>query len=189
MAKGKYAARAANRLVQTDNELLIEKSAECDQLRAHVARLKHELDNARKALSSDTATRAEKLAADRVSSVRSDAERRIADAEQKWFRDGRTVADKLWDYFASLGGDGCIPRFFVTDLVPLLIPADEVNDFINSRLDKGIPGRQANREARRHAIRNISRNSRADDNDVHSGIPGKVTATALGLPVTGDGDE
>ncbi len=43
MVRGKYAARAANTIAHTENELLREKSAECEKLRAECDRLKLDL--------------------------------------------------------------------------------------------------------------------------------------------------
>lgn len=180
MAKGKYAARAANRLVQTDNELLREKVAECEALKRELASVKGELHQALTANASAVTRRAEELSARLIADIESSSAARIASAESNWHSRGRQIAGRMWDYFIGPNKDGHLPRFFVTDIVPMLLPENEVNDFVNSRLDErpevDDKVTKTNRMARRHALKNIKRNSRIDDN---SGGDDKVARLAM----------
>lgn len=166
MAKGKYAAKAANRLVQTDNELIHE-------LRGRLASTQDERDSLAQQLSvlqsnfnGQVIQRADKLAADRVLQAQIEAERRVADIEAKYAADGLECARLVWDAFAGPNSKGIIPKFVYTIVIPRLIPDEaSANAFVNERLDAGLRGRAANRYARRHGYKNIQRSAKADNNN------------------------
>lgn len=182
MAKGKYAARAANRLVQTDNELLKEKIAECIQLKSDLKEAQRELEVLQTSLSSEIIRRSDELSYARIREIETACTEKVVAAENKWFANGRQAASRLWDYFVGLDREGTVPRFFVTDIVPMLVPDNELNEFINSRLDDGLPNRKANRYARRHGMENIKRNSNADanNNTQSEALTKALTAAAYG---------
>lgn len=187
MAKGKYAARAANRLVQTDNELLQQKIAECEELKRELAQVKSELHQAQTVVGTAVTRRAEELSSTLITKIEATCADRIAEAESSWYRDGRRIASRMWDYFIGPNKDGQLPRFFVTDIIPMLLPDDEVNDFVNSRLDEAPIDqdvKKSNRMARRHALKNIQRNARIDDN---GGGNDKVAKLAISAAL-GDSD-
>lgn len=180
MARGKYGARAANRLAQTDNELLVATAAERDELKLKVASLTQELADAKASLSGAVIDEADKMSRKLIARARAECDARVADIESERDRNGIYVADKLWSYFAGMGGDGVFPRFFVEDLVPRLVPDANVNDFINARL--AVAGCGASREARRHGMANIKRSARAEDSNDRSrdSATALVTRAALG---------
>ncbi|OBB15082.1 hypothetical protein A5761_15195 [Mycolicibacterium setense] len=180
MVKGKYAAKAANRLVQTDNELLIEKTAECERLAAELNAVKQQLDRARRESSSLVLERASELSHEQIASARLKAEERVAQVEAKQAEDGMFCAKWLWKLFVGTTGKGTIPRYFVTDIVPLLITDDDVaTAFINERLD-GADNHTSNRHVRRHGLKNIQRNSKVSDNNVTTPLAKTMMSAAFG---------
>lgn len=160
VAKGKYGARAANRLVQTDNELLKERIAECDRLKSQLAEANQEIHKLRTAAGSEAIRRANDIAADQVAHVRAECARQIEATETTFYQHGRYVAELMWRLFVGPERTGTLPRSFVTEAIPRLLPDDEVNEFINSRLDEGMNKGVSNRRVRRHGIENIQRRTK-----------------------------
>lgn len=140
MTKGKYAAKAANRLAELDNELLQQKCSEVLQLRATLDQVRKELADERRDRGSMVLKRAEELAADQVSMARNqlavvedsrkDTLLMIANYLVKWFRQDSPGR-----------GETTYPNWFINELLPILI--DDVNhrsaflnDIIIDRIDE-----------------------------------------------------
>lgn len=166
MAKGKYSARAANRLAQNDNALLQSKIEECERLEAEVSATKAELRALQATRSAEITRRAEDLARDRIDAERSKSANALADARARYADSGRYIANKLWDYFVGTDGEGLLPRFFISDVLPRLLGDDEVNELISSRLADA-PGCGVSRDGRRNGLKNFVRNSNVADNSGH----------------------
>lgn len=88
MSKGKYAARAANRLATLDNDLLRDKTAEVEQLKARVAELETQLRGEKHDRDSTILRRANELAADQVRAA-NEKTRELAESQLE--RDAETA--------------------------------------------------------------------------------------------------
>ncbi|MGV7669103.1 hypothetical protein PJN91_17170 [Mycobacterium kansasii] len=166
MAKGKYSARAANRLVQSDNALLQSKIEECERLKTEVSAIKSELHALQRSRSAEITRRAEDLSRACIDAERSRSANTLADTRARYAESGRYIANKLWDYFVGTDGEGLLPRFFLSDVLPRLLGEDEVNELISSRL-AGVPGCSVSRDGRRNGLKNFVRNSNIVDNSGH----------------------
>lgn len=171
MTKGKYKARAANREVARDNELIVEKIAEIATLKATLVETEGRLQKERSERSALVVARADELSAEQISATRAEAEQQVAG----YVKDMRTVADFLAEYFHR---EERYPTGFIDVVLPLLIP-DSVqrNEMVNAVFEDhpfcpdhaGEEMRIANRSIRRHAADNIARStkkSRAKDSGV-----------------------
>ncbi|MDO3096801.1 hypothetical protein [Mycobacteroides abscessus] len=173
MAKGKYGARAANRIVQTDNDLLKEKVAECEALKAELNSVKQRLNLSETATSAEVTRRAEKAAAGLVNAMKIELSDKLEADNAERLRASRLVAGRLWDYFVGTDGSGSIPQFFITDIIPLLLPMDrDANEFMGEKLDDF----GGNRNARRRGMKNIRSHSSRD----WTGATALLTAARLG---------
>lgn len=103
MAKGKYAARAANRLVQTDNDLLREKAAQCERLACERDRLQHEINRLRKQMHSEAMHHGAELAADDMRRVQGERDSLAAEFEQYRERAAIDCWNLYQEFGASLG--------------------------------------------------------------------------------------
>lgn len=82
MAKGKYGARAVNRLADLDESLLRDKCAEAERLSARVTELESRLNDERRERSAMVLARAHELSQELVSAARHDVAAEVAAHEQ-----------------------------------------------------------------------------------------------------------
>lgn len=99
MTKGKYSARAANRLVQTDNELLRHKTAECESLKAELNRVEQELNTLRRQVHNEAMREGARLAAEDI--ARLDTELRSVTRNFADYRE--RVALECWNLYQEFG--------------------------------------------------------------------------------------
>lgn len=95
MTRGKYGARAANRIVQTDNELLKAKAAEVEVLKAELSAARAELNAERVRTSREIHTVAEEKAAAQVAAVKAEAKAEVARLTEEM----HTAADEITDIY------------------------------------------------------------------------------------------
>lgn len=115
MSRGKYAARAANRLVAFDNELLKEKCAQVDRLRADIFAVEQQLKEERRQRDAIVLKRANELSQQQIAGIRQAAEAHMI----AYTADIRHAVDLLTKDFARTRST---PRCWVNEVLPLLIP-------------------------------------------------------------------
>jgi len=131
MAKGKYAAKAANRLAELDNELLQQKCKEVTALTTELQNVRRELETERRDRSQLVLQRSDELSAKVLEQQREKAA--VAAAEHKEVL--RLVADYLVMMYRDRDGKVSYPNGFVRDLLPLLLPDNrERSEFIDNML-------------------------------------------------------
>lgn len=156
MAKGKYGARAANRLAQLDEELIADERNKIKELEREVAELTKTLKGERRQRSVLADKRSQELAASIVDSVRAEAAR--TEADRVAFN--HYVAKWLVDYFVQMEeehpGIGVVPMASI-DLITKLVGNDEVGQYISELLSHTSP-EWANRHHRRFTGKQLRRN-------------------------------
>jgi hypothetical protein len=112
VVKGKYGVRAANRIVQTDNELLRAKIAECQSLKSECDGLKQEVEYLRRHVNGAAMRHGAELAAAELSRARSEIESVRAEFDEYRAR----VAVECWELYkefgATLGEGSSWDRYF-----------------------------------------------------------------------------
>lgn len=128
MAKGKYAARAANRLAQTDNELLRECVAERDHLKKELATLRQEITDERVHRDSDVQARATELADELVRLARAEADEAVAARDQFGVFAASWVTDHIKAMLRANPDTKCIPNDF-EDFISEMVGGDKVGEY------------------------------------------------------------
>ena len=127
--RGKYAARAANREVARDNELITEKMRQLDELNATIETLKAELAHERAERSNLVVRRTKEMIAREVAIPLAE----IEELKRHHKAQMRKVADLLGSTFKRRSG---APRNYFTEIVPLLIPEPkEQSEYIDRWLN------------------------------------------------------
>lgn len=118
MARGRYAAKAANRIANLDNEVLQEKVAEIATLKSQLRALAAELALERKQRGALVLKRANELSEETVRAARQE----VADIESARHDTLRMIADYLVVLFktSKKGEEVSYPNGFF-DLLPILI--------------------------------------------------------------------
>jgi hypothetical protein len=151
MTRGKYGAKAANRLAQLDNDII-------NGLRAELAAIKNERDVARLELEQfqrDAHAEAQRIAAD----MSRDALREVADqlVTEKAARDADRIryCDEVWGLFYELGGQ--LPMEGYGRLAAIFGRGDALGELINRNVPR--PGRSSRRarESRARLIAEFAR--------------------------------
>lgn len=115
MTRGKYGAKAANRLAAFDNELLTEKTAEVAQLQQQLATLRAELAAERADRGALVIARADELAAQQIAAIRTQTNEQLAAHTAA----AHQAADLLTTYFHR---QHKYPYDYMPKILPLLIP-------------------------------------------------------------------
>ena len=116
MSRGKYAARAANRLVQTDNELLREKCAEVERLKQELQAANQALTNERNNRGAMAIARADELSRDAIAAV----EQKMADEDAEHRQANEWVAECLTNFLQGLAELHQDKGFYPRDLADVL---------------------------------------------------------------------
>lgn len=175
MTRGKYAAKAKNRLANLDNEILQEKLTEIVELKAEISSLNQALSAERAERGRLVLERAEELSRQQIDLVRREAREQI---DAGWVA-RREVAQELGDYFLFKNE---FPPLFWTKVLPRLLPTKEMNAFTDKLLDDA--GKPSGRHVRRHGGENIRRaSSRAFSNNrtdqlIRAATVAKLSASA-----------
>lgn len=149
MTKGKYAAKAKNRLANLDNRLLQEKLTEVEELNQEIQRLKAALDSERRDRGRLVIERAHELSASSIENIRTEADVVLEAAESR----SREAALRLVGYFKIQDN---FPAVFIKEVLPALIPSGELNAFVEEMLADAVTAPSV-RYTRRHAAQNIRR--------------------------------
>ncbi|MFC9765243.1 hypothetical protein [Rhodococcus jostii] len=162
MTKGKYAAKAKNRLANLDNEILQEKLAEITGLHSTITGLEQALDAERRDRGRLVIERADELSRSMLEEVRAQAQRqRDADYVAR-----REVAAELAAYFSLLDN---YPPLFFNEILPRLLRPEDRNRFVDEILTTA--EHPSTRNARRHGADNIRRmTATAIKGDVKDGL-------------------
>lgn len=150
--KGKYAARAANREVARDNELIASQSDRIRELQDEMARLRAELNAERAERGALIVAQADTLSAQQIAALRQEN-------EESWAQHRRQlvwVAEWLMRFFHL---NDNYPEGFIDQVLPHLVPdTAERNLMVDNQLDQEqFP---TNRNLRRHSAENIQRSSK-----------------------------
>jgi hypothetical protein len=105
MTKGKYAARAANRLAALDNTLLRDKSAEVDRLTTRVAELDGQLAAERRDRDAIVLDRAQALSAEEIAAAYTEIRELKAAQQQLNHRTAEWIARYIHELLARVGPD------------------------------------------------------------------------------------
>ncbi|QZT61293.1 hypothetical protein [Mycolicibacterium austroafricanum] len=156
MAKGKYSAKAANRLAQTDNELLIAERAKVTQLQKQLRELESALEKERRDRAAVIEERAHELSSVTVERIRQES----AEAEEKRVAFNNYVAQWLVDYFKRMEEEhpdiGVVPLSSI-DLIAELVGNEQVGEYTSDLLKQSNPT-WSNRHHRRLTGKKIRRN-------------------------------
>lgn len=112
MAKGKYAAKAANRLAQTDNELLKEALAEAKRLKHRLKSVTDELEAERRDRNALILSRAHELSEQMILEHKSELEEYRASQERDGFLLAKAIATAPRQKFMDA---------FLEHILPLLV--------------------------------------------------------------------
>jgi hypothetical protein len=147
MTRGKYAARAANRLAELDNQLVRDKITEVEQLTSRVTELEAQLQAEKRDRESITLQRAEQLAAEHVQDARQETQA----LRENYQRNTRSWIKRLTAYFYA---ERVFPGFWDEILAEMMPDELERSAFIEETWGPDYP---TNRELRRHSAQAITR--------------------------------
>ncbi|MFC9768615.1 hypothetical protein [Rhodococcus jostii] len=177
MTKGKYAAKAKNRLANLDNEILQEKLAEITGLQSTITGLEHTLDAERRDRGRLVIERADELSRSMIDDIR----RRAQQEREEDYRAHREVVQELANHFSHRDN---YPPLFFTKIIPRLLRPEDRNEFV----DRQLTTRESpsTRESRRHGANNVRRHiSEVANNNLRDELIKELTSAQL----TGGGDD
>lgn len=160
MARGKYSAKAANRLARLDNDLLQEKLAEIDSLKRQLAISDAARNSERAERDAIITSRADALSQRLVASARADALR----VQEETETEKRALADWLVAYFNDIqkrNPDVRVIPLDIAERIAALVGAADTGEYVAR-----IAGMQTSRKHRRRSSHDITAdavdNRRAD---------------------------
>jgi hypothetical protein len=142
MAKGKYAAKAANRNAQIDNELLDEAKSRIKDLEARLDTEKLARQSVERKIYSDAQRLAAEMAADSIEGMR----QRVAEVEVEASEKLRTAGEKIMDIFHEIN---LVPMDRIDEIIATLHIEDrgEIMNYLFSK-NKDIQWARRNRRQR-----------------------------------------
>jgi len=181
VAKGKYAAKAANRLAQTDNELLRQCLAERDELKNELAAAREEINIEHTKRSAEVQKRAMELADEQVRLAQEDADEARASRDQLGEFAVSWVTDHIKAMLRANPDAKCIPNDFeefISEMVggskvgkyysEVMAPADKYWERRTVRrltARKMRDGREVRRQARKTNLMGVNMSRRVSKKD------------------------
>lgn len=141
MTRGKYAAKAANRLADLDNQLVQEKVGEVAQLKAQIAELQSLLDGERLSRQAMIIDRGNELSAQQIAAVRQRLDESVAHHAETL----RDVATHIGELFLQRGYASVD---YITKILPELLPdaTERSNHIAKYHMSWSAPNRRDRRQ-------------------------------------------